>query len=168
MRLLAIIPLIISVSAFAKPCGLEGKIDERIKDCNQLKGSFALVTVTEKGLEFYKDQKSGLIWGYRISSDFNQYGSQKACSEKVSGYPLVKLRWRLPTLREFQRAAAHGMKSALPNMDRFYWTSTPVRRRKYRRRRRGPPLAYMWDGTEDRNDTGDLKDAASVRCVARH
>ena len=169
MRFLFILSLIVSVSALAKPCGLEGKIEERIKDCNQLNGNFVLVTMTDKGHGFYKDQKSGLIWGYRIGSDFNQYGSMKACSENISGYHVLKsLRWRLPTITDFKRAAARGMKSVLPNMDRSYWTSTPVkRRRKYRRRRRPPPQAYMWDALEERTDTGDLKDAASVRCVAK-
>lgn len=156
------------MSVFAKPCGLQGSIEERIKECAQTKGNFALVAVSEKGMEFYKDLKSGLIWGSRITTDFNHYGSQKACSNDVFGYQILSsLKWRLPTIREFEQAAAAGMKAALPNTDHAYWSSTPVKRRKYRRRRAVPASAYLWDGYEEKTDAGDLKDGASVRCVAK-
>lgn len=170
MKLLYLVPFIISLSAFAKPCGLQGNIEERIKDCDQTKGTFALVAISEKGSEIYKDVKSGLIWGHRIVSDFNHYGSQKACNEEVTGFQIGSLKWRLPTIKEFEDAYVHGMKAALPNADHSFWSSTPVQTRKSRRRRRknAPPAqVYLWDGFEQKTDTGDLKDAASVRCVAR-
>ena len=53
--------LLIITSAFAKPCGLEVTIEERIKDCAQVKGTFALIAVSEKGAEIYRDMKSKLI-----------------------------------------------------------------------------------------------------------
>lgn len=169
MKFFYLLSLFISFSAFAKPCGLQGNVEERIKDCAQVKGTFALVTISEKGHEIYKDIKSGLIWGGRIISDFNHYGSQKACAEEVSGYQnMSSLKWRLPTIKEFEDASVHGMKTALPNTDHAYWSSTPVKTRKYRRRRSSQPsMVYLWDGFEEKTDTGDLKDAASVRCVAR-
>ena len=156
-------------SAFAKPCGLQGTIEERIKDCSQVKGTFAVISVSEKGDEIYKDLKSQLIWGNRISTDFNHFGAQKACSEEVSGYQVLNsLKWRLPSIKELEEAAAHGMKAALPNMEHSYWSSTPVTTKKSRRRRRGPVGVYLWDGLEEKTDVGDLlKDGASVRCVAR-
>ncbi len=165
-----ILGLFISISAFAKPCGLQGTIEERIKDCAQSKGDFALVTLTEKGLEIYKDIKTGLIWGHRILTDFNHYGSQRACTDEISGNKeiLDSVKWRLPTVNEFETAASHGMKTSLPHMDYFYWTSTPVKSpRKYRRRRAQPAQVFLWDGREEKTDIGDLKDGASVRCVAR-
>ncbi len=169
MKTLILFLLFISNSAFAKICGLEGSIEERIKDCSQTKGNFVLVAMTEKGMEIYKDIQSGLIWGSRILSDFNHYGSNMACAEEVSGYlKLSLLKWRLPTIQEFESAYAHGMKNALPHADHSYWSSTPVKTRKTRRRKSAPPAqVYLWDGREERTDTGDLKDAASVRCVAR-
>jgi hypothetical protein len=170
MRLFYLIPLFILSTAFAKPCGLQGSIEERIKDCAQIKGNFALVAITDKGIEFYKDIKSGLIWGNRITSDFNHYGSQKACSEDVSGYELLSsLKWRLPTIHEFEQAASHGMKVSLPNMNHWFWSSTPVKapKKKYRRRRSAPAGVFLWDGLEEKTDVGDLKDGASVRCVAK-
>lgn len=169
MRILSLFLFFIMTSAFGKPCGLQGSIEERVKECAQAKGNFALVSATEKGLEIYKDIKSGLLWGSRIVSDFNHYGSQKACTEAISDYVVLNsLKWRLPTIRELEDAYVHGMKASVPNTDRAYWSSTPVKTRKYRRRRNTlPAQVYLWDGYEEKTDMGDLKDAASVRCVAR-
>ena len=169
MRLIYLFSFLFATTAFAKPCGLQGTIEERIKECAQLKGTFALITVSDKGAEFYKDTKSNLIWGNRIAADFNQYGSQRACTDEVSEYKaLSTLKWRLPSIKELEEAAAHGMKAALPNMEYSYWSSTPVLTKKTRRRRARAVGVYLWDGFEERTGTGDnLKDAASVRCVAR-
>lgn len=169
MRAFYLLPFLFATSAFAKPCGLQGTVEERIKDCAQVKGTFALVALSEKGIAIYEDLKSKLIWGDRIAMDFNQYGSQKACSGEASEYlVLTSLKWRLPTIRELEEAAAHGIKAALPNMEHSYWSSTPVLTKKSRRRRARAVGVYLWDGFEERTGTGDnLKDAASVRCVAR-
>lgn len=168
MRLFYFIPFLIISSAFAKPCGLQGTVEERIKDCATVKGNFALVSVSEKGAEIYKDLKSKLIWGNRISTDFNHYGSQKACNEEVSEYVTIStVKWRLPTIREFEEAATHGMKTALPNMEHSYWSSTPVMKKRSRRRRAMPAGVFIWDGFAEKTDVGDLKDGASVRCVAK-
>lgn len=167
MKHFLLLSLLIPAAAFAnKPCGLQGSTEERIKDCSVTKGNFALVTLTEKGSEFYKDLKTGLIWGSRITIDFNHYGSQKACDGEVSGYDL-KLKWRLPSIREFEQASAHGMKEALSNTTHSYWSSTPVKMERKRRRNAPPAQNYIWDGFEQRTDVGDLKDGASVRCVAK-
>lgn len=147
------------------PCGKEGSVEERVKSCNLAKGGFILVTRDEKGVEIYKDLKTGLFWGDRIPTDFNHYGSQKACSNDLPEAQLLKeVKWRLPTVREFEMAATHGMKESLPRMTHAFWTSTGVKT-KSRRRRAPPARVYLWDGMEERSDTGDLKDAASVRCV---
>ncbi len=154
--------------ASADPCGTEGTIEERIKSCNSTKGNFVLITRDDKGREIYKDLKSNLIWGDRITTDFNHYGSQKACNDEIPEASLLKeVKWRLPTIHEFEQAAVHGLKASLSHMDHAFWTSTPAKTSK--RRRRAPPArTFMWDGPEERSDTGDLKDAASVRCVGKH
>jgi hypothetical protein len=164
VKYLLLISILLSSSAWSAPCGSEGSIDERIKNCNFIKEQFVLVARSEKGLEIYKDLKTGLFWGDRISTDFNHYGSQKACSDDLLEAALLKeVKWRLPTLREYEVAASHGIKDSLPRMFHAFWTSTPVKRR-----RRGlPGQAYLWDGEESKSDTGDLKDGASVRCVGR-
>lgn len=139
-----------------------------MKECEVVKGDFALVVQTEKGSEFYKDLKSNLIWGSRIPTDFNHYGSQKACADDLSDYSVLgSIKWRLPTIRELEQAAAHGMKVALPNADHSFWSSTPVRHKRSRRSRSYLAGAFLWDGYAEKTDTGDLKDGASVRCVGK-
>lgn len=156
-----------TLPAFAKVCGQQGTIEERIKDCAVTKENFALVLSDDKGLEVYQDLKSKLIWGNRIIMDFNHYGSQKACDEIPEKLALKDLKWRLPTVREFEQSADHGMKQALPHMTYWFWTSTPVRKRKTRNwRRRQPSQVFIWDGVEQKTEAGDIKDAASVRCVS--
>lgn len=170
MKLFLIFILMIeSVLADVTPCGKEGSLEERIKSCNQTKEGFVLISRSETGIEIYKDAKSGLIWSDRIRTDFNHYGSSKACNDDSPELTLFKeLKWRLPTIREFEDSGINGMKTNLPNMSHWFWTSTPVKmKRKGRRRRALPAQAFLWDGVEQKSDVGDIKDAASVRCVAR-
>lgn len=168
MKFLYLTGLLLSLDVLAKPCGLTGTIEERIKECAVTKENFVLVTATEKGQEFYKDTKTNLIWGSRIPTDFNHFGSNKACSKDVSGYEVLdSLNWRLPTIREFETAAANGMKASLPGMEYTYWSSTPVKRSRARNRRKVPAQVFLWDSPEERTSSGDLREAASVRCVVK-
>lgn len=172
VKILFLVSLLMTLTSWAAPssCGKEGSVEERIKNCNSAKGEFVLVARDEKGVEIYKDLKTGLLWGDRISTDFNHYGSQKACSEAAPESELLKeVKWRLPTVREFELAASHRMKDSLPRMFHSFWTSTPVKTKSRSRRRRNiqPAQAYVWEGQEERADVGDIKDAASVRCVAK-
>lgn len=171
MKYLVLLPLLFVSIARGAACGKEGSIEERIKDCNFAKGEFVLVFRNEKGTEIFKEIKTGLLWGDRITMDFNHYGSQKACTNELLEPQLIgDVSWRLPTVREFEVAAGHGSKDALPRMFHAFWTSTPVKsytKRSKRRRRAQPVQAYVWDGLEQKSDAGDLKDAASVRCVGK-
>lgn len=169
MKLLFFLSFVMSATAFASPCGLEGSIEERIKSCNLMKETFVLVTRTDKGLEVFKDTKTGMVWGDRIIYDFNHYGSQKACGDDLPEALLLKeIKWRLPTVREFEVAASHGMKTSISHMDHFFWTSTPVKSKRRRTRRSPPAQVFLWDGQENKTDVGDIKDAASVRCIGQH
>lgn len=168
MKVFLFFTLILATPLWARTCGLEGSIDKRIQDCHVTKGNFSLVTVNEKGHEIYKDLKTNLLWGDRIPTDFNHYGSSMACSSDIAETNLLPgTKWRLPTINEFETAASHGIKNALPRMDRAFWSSTSMKIRSKRLRKRIPARAYLWDGLEERTDSGDLKDAASVRCVSR-
>ncbi len=169
MKSILFLCAIFSASAFAEPCGLEGTIDERIKNCDLTKGEFVLVARNAAGVEVFKDLKSGLLWGDRVTSDFNHYGSQKACDGTIPEAEILKeIKWRLPTVREFEESAIHGMKTSLSRMFYTYWTSTPVKNRsKSRRRRATPSQAFLWDGDAQKTDVADIKDAASVRCVGK-
>jgi hypothetical protein len=168
MKLVYLSLLIFPAMVLAAPCGLQGTLEERIKECAVTKENFVLVARDEKGVEVYQDVKTKLLWGNRMSMDFNHYGSQKACAESPEAVLLKDRRWRLPTVKEFEKSAANGMKASLPNMNYWFWTSTAVKRRGSRRwRRRQPAQAYLWDGIQEKTDAGDLKDAASVRCVSK-
>lgn len=171
MRMFFALSLLVSTGLFAAatPCGKEGTLEDRIKNCNETKENFVLVARSESGLEIYKDTKNGLIWSDRISVDYNHYGSAKACAGDVPELELFKdLKWRLPTVREFEDSADHGMKTALPRMTYWFWTATPVKQKRYGRRRRAAPAqSFLWDGMAQKSDVGDLKDAASVRCVSK-
>lgn len=169
MRFFAFFCLVFSVSAWAETCGLEGTLEERIKSCDVSKGDFVLVARSTTGVEIFKDLKSGLIWGDRVISDFNHYGSQKACDESIPEAGILKdINWRLPTVHEFEEAAVHGMKTALSRMHYHFWSSTSVKKRsKGRRRRAAPAMSFLWDGDAEKTDIADLKDAASVRCVGK-
>ncbi|MFL5784421.1 MAG: DUF1566 domain-containing protein [Bacteriovoracaceae bacterium] len=166
MKFLVFFFLLLSSVTHAKVCGLQGTLDERIKECALTKENFALVASDDKGVEVYQDTKTKLLWSNRIMMDFNHYGSQKACSDFPASSILKDHKWRLPTVREFEQSASHGMKNALPNMNNWFWTSTPVRSLKKWRRRRQPQQVFLWDGVSEKTDAGDLKDAASVRCVS--
>lgn len=168
MKLLLVFIFLLTSSVWARPCGLEGSVDHRIQDCGLTKGNFGLVSRNEKGNEIYKDLKTGLLWGDRIPVDFNHYGSSKACSaENFESLVLPEAKWRLPTINEFEVAASHNMKNALPRMFHAFWSSTSMKIKSKRLRKKIPARAYLWDGLEERTDSGDLKDAASVRCVSK-
>lgn len=169
MQIYVLLLLLMIQNAFANPCGLSGSVDERMKECNLVKGNFSLVMKTETGLEVYKDTKSGLIWGDRIGFEFNHYGSQKSCGNENPEATLLPIKWRLPTIREFEQSAANGLKAALPKITYSFWTSTTASKgkRKTRRRKAMPASVYVWNAVDETTETGSLMDAASVRCVAR-
>lgn len=169
MQLFVIVFLFMIQSAFANPCGLTGSVEERMKECNLVKGNFSLVMKTESGLEVYKDTKSGLIWGDRIGYDFNHYGSQKSCGNENPEATLLPLKWRLPTIKEFEQSAANGLKAALPKLTYSFWTSSTASKgyRKTRRRKAMPASVFLWNAVDETTETGSLMDAGSVRCVAR-
>ncbi len=163
------IVFISSFPSWASQCGHEGSLEERMKNCNYAKGEFILVFRNQKGLEIYKDIKTGLLWGDRIGIDFNHYGAQKACPQASLEAKIFNgFNWRLPTIREFELAAFRGMKDVLPRMFHSFWTSTPVKSKYSSRRKKKlvPAQAYVWEGIEQRVDIGDMRDGASVRCVA--
>lgn len=157
--------------SFAKPCGLQGSIEEQIKDCDVEKNLFVLLSQDDKRVEIHQGTKSGLSCGSRHFVDYNHYGSQNACSDSNPHTEIKEdLKGRLPTIKEFEESANHGMKAGLPSMNSWFRTSTPVQKGKSKRGRRkdeNPTQVYLWDVFDEFLDIGDLKDGASVRCVAK-
>jgi hypothetical protein len=109
----------------ARICGAVGSIESRISDCNFSKWNFALVARTEKGHEVYKDLHSGLIWSDRLPSTMNHNDALKVCKAdlpEVGG--ISGLSWRLPSIEEYKDAENKWIRSALPNMNFLWWSSS--------------------------------------------
>lgn len=140
-------------------CGLSGSIEKRIKNCNKKKDNFALVARTKEGYEVYKDLRTGVLWGDRLSSKMNHHSAEKACNsnlKEVAGISDVV--WRLPAIEEYKEAEQNGIRDTLPNMYYAFWSSSV--------HRYNSNYAWLFNGVGagyyDRN-----YDDFSVRCVAR-
>ncbi len=111
------------------PCGLNGPIPDRIRDCSEqessIKGVFNLVTRTKEFKEIYKDTKSGLLWGDRLETGMNHFKAMEACKADLDEVGQInEVSWRLPSKEEYEEANKNEVRAALPNMDYWFWTST--------------------------------------------
>lgn len=150
----------------AQPCGVSGSVEERIQDCSRMassvKGSFILVTRTLELKEIWKDKKSGLLWGDLLPNTMTYDNAQSACHDQLAEVGGIKASWQLPTIEEFKEEESNGVRSSLPNINRWFWSSSV--RADY------PDFAWLFHG-----DDGDLGNGYryryggdySVRCVAR-
>ena len=149
-----------------KPCGLVGSIDERIKDCSYQEtsrnGNFVLVTRTTDFKEVHKDTVSGIYWSDRLTDFVYSYDqAMRSCKGDLAemGGIGIGAHWRVPSLEEYKAANTNGIKSSLPNMDYYYWTSTfNPKESDYAWMFNGITGAFL--GGYRHSDTG------SVRCVA--
>ena len=157
------------------PCGLTGTVDDRIKDCSyqesSTNGGFVLVTRTKEFKEVQKDTKSGLLWGDRLPTTMSYDDAMKACKANLAEVGgVVSGTWRLPTIEEYKDANINGIRTALPNMYDWWWSSSVGR--------------DSWDEWDDfawvfGGDDGDVsqdyyrvgssysRNDYAVRCVAR-
>jgi len=140
-----LVPVSVSVSA--------NVVKEEIKR----KDHFVLVQRNSDRSEIWKDEKSGLIWGDKLPKNMNHVDAKNACT----GLPNFDGKsWRLPTKEEFESANTNGIRSALPNMNYTFWSSSV--HAFY------PNSAWLFNGY-----SGDLYyynrhySGGSVRCVAR-
>jgi len=82
-------------------CGLEGTIEQKIRDCSLVKGNYILITRTHEHREIFKDNMSGLIWGDRLPFTETHAKAGAACD----GLPKIDEKsWSLPTKEEFETA----------------------------------------------------------------
>lgn len=145
------------------PCGLTGSIDERIKDCNSVKGWFALVTRTENLKEVHMDSKTGLLWSDRLASTMTHYNAEKVCSAKLEEVGKInEVEWRLPSKEEYVGANMHGMRISLPNMEYYFWSSS-LDQDGY-----GSDGAWLYNGKNGSSIHAGYRvnNTVSVRCVA--
>jgi hypothetical protein len=147
-----------------KPCGVNGSISERIKNCSTLPGStkegFILVTRTKEYVEIYKDSSSGLLWSATLPYRMKQIYAARACHpnlKEVAG--ITNVSWRLPTKREFDLATANGIEREIPKMNDWFWTSDEY---EY-----DIESHWAFNGGNGFSDILARDEKAAVRCVAK-
>jgi hypothetical protein len=89
------------------------------------------------------------------------YEAEKACNDQLAEVGGIKASWRLPTIKEFERAEKNGVRSSLPNIEKNRFWSSSVR--SY-----FSHDAWMFYG--DNGSSGSVSRSYygfSVRCVAR-
>ncbi|MFZ4715886.1 MAG: DUF1566 domain-containing protein [Bacteriovoracaceae bacterium] len=150
------------------PCGLQGSVDDRIRDCSsQLtsqKEGFQLVTRTEEFKEVHKDTKTGLLWGDRLPSTMSHDNAEKACMADLAEVAKIsEFAWRLPSKEEYEEAEKNGIRKALPNMNYWFWSSSV--------NLKNSSEAWVFQGNYGRMDYifryDFYQEDISTRCVAR-
>lgn len=138
-------------------CGLTGTVNERIQDCaTRLPNWVALVTRDSRGQEVYVDLYTGKIWGDVIAKGAPQKAASKACSgilAHIGG--LSEIKWRLPSLEDYEEAEKRRALDLIPNNNTGFWTSTTDYHET--------GMGYQFNG---RVIMDKLKYLGAVRCVA--
>lgn len=158
-----------SLSSYASiECGKEGSIDERIQDCgNEQKEHFILVTrikQRQQTFEVYRDMRTKLLWSDSLHPNTLNYpNAMNACEyykTREEKGDIKDVNWELPTINMWKEAERSGIKTALPNMEAFFWSSTE--------NRHDPIRAYMFNGVYGDISTYNKENgSARVRCVAQ-
>lgn len=143
-------------------CGNQGTVAQRIQDCSYSpqakKSGWSLVTRTAEFKEVWQDSNTGLVWGDRLPNTMNYDDAQKACNGSASENGKLRLAFRVPTIDEYKQAEKNGIRSALPNIGYWYWSSSV-----YSEYTRG---AWLFSGDYGYTNY-DFRDYDySVRCVA--
>lgn len=166
--LFTVVILFTSLSSNASvECGKEGSIEDRIHDCGDIqKEHFILVTRVKhrkQTFEVYRDMRTKLLWSDSLHPNTLNYpNAMNACEYYVFAEMgnIKDVTWELPTINMWKEAERSGIKTALPNMEAFFWSSTE--------KREDPISAYMFNGVYGDISTYN-KDygSARVRCVAQ-
>lgn len=124
-----ILSLLIIISTpflFAQECGLFGKLEERISDCNQTKNAhFTVVSRDQFGREVHlmkfahtdvqtsRKVQVNLLWSAVQSRPVKYFGAVKTCTDRMrESLGLFKYKWRLPTGFEFEAAFWAGVENS--------------------------------------------------------
>jgi hypothetical protein len=91
--------------------------------------SFTLLFRSESGREAWRDEKSGVIWGDRLSRRVPRKEAAALCASSIANENVVNGKHldALPTLDDFALAESHGFREVLPNMkDDYFWAASSV------------------------------------------
>jgi hypothetical protein len=143
------------------PCGLSGRVKQRIEDCskqpNSKKEGFILVTRTRDLLEIHLEISSGLLWTDTLLPIKMPYRQARwACNMRMREAAGIIGYWRLPTPEEYMNAEKSNIRKALPNIKHFFWTSDIIMH-----------TAVAFNGFRGELFDWDNDGEQSVRCVSR-
>jgi hypothetical protein len=110
---------------FAQECGLYGRLEERVSDCNQTKNThFTVVSRDQWGREVHlmkfahtnvqtsRKVQVNLLWSAVKSEPVNYFNAKMVCSNKmIEALGLSQYKWRLPTSDEFLAAFWAGVEN---------------------------------------------------------
>ncbi len=144
------------------PCGETGTIADRVADCaqsrNSSKNNWDLVTRDTELKEVWRDP-GGAFWGDRLPKAYTEYEAEKICRTDVIENGNLGLTFRLPTADEYRKAEKSGIRTVLPNMDAWSWSSTPYDGLKN--------VAYVFAGSSGRLFSQNRDNGAYfVRCLS--
>jgi len=89
--------LFITSSAAHLPVGKRPRLRTGLKTAIWPKVSLPSLFSVSLELRFLKDLKTGLLWGDRITTDFNHYGSPKACTNDLTEANFYQTKTNVPT-----------------------------------------------------------------------
>ncbi len=113
---------------YNSPCGQNGTLEERIKDCSLekvVKGlngrlyTWRLVSRSEKAREVWQDVASRLLWGDIGKANINCLKAKIVFCESdkaIEAGANIPTKWHLPNIRIIKEAQSHGMFEALPRI----------------------------------------------------
>jgi hypothetical protein len=118
------------------------------------------VIAEKDGCKVMKDNKSGLIWSDRVTHTMAHTEACKMYFLDDKAFCGLNLKWRLPTKGEFEEAERNDIRSALPNMDYWFWSSSVQAINPY--------VAWLFSGQDGGVYVDYFRDSsyASVRMVA--
>jgi hypothetical protein len=133
MMIQTILVLAMAPAAWAaKPCGLHGTLEERIRSCSESSGEeYQLVTRTRDGLEIHYGKRTGVIWSADLPGPLT-YQADEVETICEGDHPefggLTGFKWVLPSIHRYIQGLHYGIQSSLPGADSLtYWTSTADR-----------------------------------------
>ena len=112
-----------------KPCGLIGDISERIENCATTPGSslneWQLVVRTKSNTEIWRDKRSGLIWGEKLSDTYNHIDAVGQCSiDREENGNLDASEFKLPSIAEFEQSNLSSDGNPLIQKSFKFWSSS--------------------------------------------
>jgi hypothetical protein len=150
------------------PCGLDGTLNERIKDCSYQpdarKGKFVLLRRSKDFSEIYMNTRNGQLWSDFLGGEYPQKEATPACNNNPEIRGLLErtgYKWRAPRIEEYVDAEADGIKEALPHIQYWQWSES-ITGGLFAKERKG----YLYSANDPKPITWNQDITYKVRCVS--